>query len=146
MGIAVLEGYELVFWGIMGFRSVSQKALLYAVERRLESLIHIYQPQVLAEEQPSAVRMKASPMLGEIAGRVSSVALASLLCYRIVSPKNVRLRLCGSRKTSRRAMAEYIISQYPHLGRYHRCVSQWQRSYWMPMFTAVAVGLVCGRE
>ena len=146
MGVAVLEGDDLLFWGVAGFRSVSEEGLRYAVRRKLESLILIYQPQVIASEKPSHIRLKASQMLGDVAAQVSIVALEMSLEHCIVDPKNVRLRLCGSRKTSRRAMAEYVISLYPHLGRYHRCMSRWQQSYWMPMFTAVAVGLVCSAD
>ena len=108
-------------------------------------MIDIYQPQVLAAEQPTRARVRASPMLTAITARVSAVALAASLDFRILEPRSVRLRLFGSRNASRRAMAEYIISLYPHLARYHHCASNWQQSYWMPMFTAVAVGLACAR-
>ena len=146
MGVAVLEGDDLVFWGVSGFRNVSGNGLLGTLERRLLSLIDIYQPNVLAVEQPTQARLRASPMLEAVAARVSSVALAACLDYRTCAPRNVRLRLCGSRKTSRRAMAAHVVSLYPHLARYFHCGSAWQQSYWMPMFTAVAVGLVCAQQ
>ena len=143
MGIAVLEGYELLFWGVMGFRNISGQELLGTVERRLHSLIDIYHVDMLAVEQPTAARLKASPMLGTIGARVTTVALTASLDYYPLNAKNVRRRLCGSPTITRRTMAEHIISLYPHLTRYHHCTSQWQQLYWMPMFVAISVGLVC---
>ena len=143
MGIAVLRGGELRFWGVTGFRQRNLDDLLQALERRLTRLITIYRPAVLAVENPTLKRLKSSPWLEAVMARISVVAVGSGLRISLCDPVGVRERLCGSAQATRREMAERIIRLYPHLARYHACSSQWQEFYWMPMFAAVAVGLSC---
>ena len=142
MGVAVFEGNESVFWGVSGFRERDQEALLDAVERRVKTLVQQYQPEVLAIEQPSKVRLRMSPMLEMITGRVSTVAAEAGLRFLALDALVVREKLCGSSKATRAQMAERIVEQYPHLGRYVQGVSYSQRDYWRPMFSAVGVGIV----
>ncbi len=73
IGVAVLEGQDLLFWGVAGFREYQGEDLLKAVEGRLLALIQTYQPQVLAMEKPAPVRLAASPALGAILGRIRDV-------------------------------------------------------------------------
>lgn len=142
MGIAVLDGKDLVFWGVAGFRGLAGPAFLDAVERRLLALVQTYEPQVLAMEKPTPARLAASPMLGAIMSRISAVAVGEGLQVRVCSPDKVRERLCGSEQATHHQMVERIVALYPHLGRYRRPRQQWQEDYWRPMFAAVAVGMV----
>ena len=145
MGVAVLEADELLFWGVAGFRESDAQALLKTVEKRVRDLVQTYQPEVLAIEQPSKVRLRMSPMLGMITGRVSTVAVEAGLRLLALDARIVREKLCGSVKATRSQMTERIVEQYPHLARYRDYSSQWQEDYWMPMFAAVGVGVVAFR-
>ena len=146
IGVAVLEADELLFWGVAGFRESDAQALLKTVEKRIQDLVLTYQPEVLAIEQPSKVRLRMSPMLGMITGRVSTIAVEAGLRFLALDALVVREKLCGSSKATRARMAERIVELYPHLGRYCRCSSQLQEDYWRPMFSAVGVATVfrCG--
>jgi len=146
MGVAVLEGDELLFWGVTGFRERGAKTILRAVEKRVQGLVQIYQPEVLAIEKPSKVRLKASPLLGVITERVRKVAEEAGLRFLAYDALLVRKRLCGSTKATRSQMAARIVELYPHLARYQQCSSQWQEAYWMPMFAAVGVGMTTFKE
>ena len=144
MGIAVLEGDELIFWGIAGFRAHAGQKLLTAVERRLRGLVQTYQPMVLAIEEPTAVRLKMSSALAGIVMRIQSVATNAGLRFVTASPEGVRERMCGSERATHAQMAERMVKRFPHLERYGRCSSQRQEDYWRPMFSAVGVGVcVC---
>jgi hypothetical protein len=63
----------------------------------------------------------------------------------VARPEEIWKQVCGSTKATRAQMAERIVGQYPHLGRYRDYSSQWQEDYWMSMFAAVEVGLVLGK-
>jgi len=146
MGIAVLEGRDLVFWGTFGFRAHSGQRLLTAVEGRLQDLVHTYQPAVLAIEDPTSARLAASPMLRAITDQTRRIAKGKGCPFRAFRPDAIRKQLCGSTKATRVQMVDYIVNQYPHLARYRKESSRWQKEYWTPMFTAVAVALVYARS
>lgn len=146
MGVAVLEGKDLLFWGVAGFREYQGEALLAAVEARLLALLQTYQPQVLAMEKPSPGRLVASPALGAVMSRISAVAVRAGLQVRLYGSKGVRERLCGDSRATHNQVVDRVVALYPHLGRCRRPRRTWQEDYWRPMFTAVAVGVVGGRE
>ena len=141
MGIAVLRGGELRFWGVAGFRQRDLDDLLNALERRLTRLITLYRPAVLAVENPTSKRLNASPWLGAVMARIRAVGVDSGLRISLCDPVSVRERLCGSAKATRQDLARRIVERYPHLARYRTCSGQWQELYWTPMFAAVGVGL-----
>lgn len=143
IGIAIFEGAELLFWGVTSFRGLAPHAITAAVEHRLRSLIEIYEPYIIAVENPSNTRMKASPLLRDIVVRISATTLDSLLYYQLYGLPTIKARLCGTMQATRREMIERIVRDYPHLARYTSGVSKWQESYWCPMFAAVAVGMIC---
>ena len=97
---------------------------------------------VVAIEEPTEVRLKASPALFGIVARIRAVAEGAGLRFVAVCPAVVRERLCGSARATRREMTEKLVERFPCLGRYQRCSSRLQEEYWMPMFSAVEVGVV----
>lgn len=145
MGIAVLEGKDLVFWGVAGFRGHRQK-LLETVERRVQGLVRTYQPEVIAIEQPSQLRLAASWSLPSITNCLSVVAEKNGLAFRVYDRWVIREKLFGLAWVNRRELADRLVELYPHLGRYRKCSSRWQESYWLAMFMAVAVGVACERD
>ena len=140
--MAVLEGDELVNWGVTGFRKQDARTIQQAVQRRVQRLIDTYKPDVLAIEEPSAVRLRMSPLLGVIIRQIRAVAVDTGVRFVAVAQAEVRERLCGSARATHAQMAERIVEIYPHLGRYCRGASQWQEDYWRPMFSAVGVVLL----
>ena len=146
MGIAVLEGEELIDWGITGFRKSDPDAILSQVKSRLTAIIQLYQIQTIAMEQPGKFRCKNSPMLSSITAQIRRLAQASDAALRAYDPIAARKQLCGSGRATHTRLAEYLVSLYPHLERYQKTSSEWKTAYWQPMFTAIGVGLVCARD
>lgn len=145
MGIAALEGQDLVFWGVAGFRGHRQN-LLEVVERRVQCLVRMYQPEVIAIEQPSQVRLAASWSLPGITSCISEVAERDGLRFMAYDRWVIREKLFGVAWVNRCELADRMAKLYPHLARYRNCSSRWQESYWLAMFMAVAVGVVCERD
>ena len=141
--MAVLDGEELRYWGVTRFRQKEMDDLLAALERRLVRLILLYRPAVLAIENPMPVRLHASPWLEKITARIRATARASSLRVYTCNPIRIRKCLCGSARATRKELAQQIVETYPHLSRYRTHSSRWKEHYWMQMFAAVAVGLVC---
>ena len=146
MGIAVLIGSELRFWGVTRFREKRLEDLLPAVERRLWRLIHLYRPTLLVVEKPTPGRLRASPWLSVLTAGISAVALEAGLRFHLCDPTGVRERLCGSLKATPQNLAGRVVAAYPHLARYQNGASRWQESYWLPMFAAVSVALACRQD
>jgi hypothetical protein len=142
MGIAIFEGHELLFWGITGFRDQNLKTIEKKIHYRVLRLIHFYRPVALVAEKPSQGRRKNSPWLSSIAAHLMGIALLASLDYRVYSPSTLRTKLCGSHRATRQDMVDHIIKEYPHLVRCATYSSRWQEDYWMPMFIAIAVGMV----
>jgi Holliday junction resolvasome RuvABC endonuclease subunit len=145
-GLAVLEGDELVDWGILGFRERRPALLLDQVEKRLRGLLLRHQPEVVALEQPRKARLWASPLLKAVTARIQAVAEAVEMPLCSYDQVAVRRRLCGARRATRRHLADQVAARYPHLRQHREHGSRWQESYWMPMFAAVAVALVCAQD
>jgi hypothetical protein len=134
-----------VYWGVAGFRHGGEE-LLESVERRVQRLARTYQPELIVVEKPTKLRLAASWSLPAIVNRIRETVLRSGLQLRIYDQDTVRNELCGSAWATRHELAERIVELYPHLGRYTDCASEWKQSYWLAMFAAVAVGVVCGRD
>ena len=146
MGIAVLSGKGLRYWGVTRFRQKKQEALLSALDQRLLRLISLYKPTVLAIEKPTPVRLQTSPWLKQITAHTRILARDAALRVYTYDPIQIRKCLCGSARATRSDLAQRIVETYPHLARYNNQVSRWQETYWMQMFAAVAVGMVCGER
>ena len=142
----MLEGEELLLCRVANFRDKNLPILLNSIQKRLHSLIQFYQPTVLAMEQISSKRRQESPYLDAITGIIKVVALEANLEFRCYEQGKIRQILCGSIRSTGRDLVAHIIANYPKVGPYADWTSRWQESYWMPMFTAIAVGLVCLRD
>ncbi len=146
VGIAVLEGEELLLCRVANFRDKRLPLLLNTMRKRMHSLVQFYQPTVLAIEQVSPKRRQASPYLDAITGIIQLVALEANLKFYYHGSDEIRQHLCGSPRATGRDLVTHIIANYSKISRYAIWTSRWQESYWMPMFTAIAVGLVCQRK
>ena len=142
MGVAMLEGDELVFWGVTGFRKHQAHTLGPAIARRVWHLLEVYEPEVLAMEAPTALRLRMSPLLGVVVRQLEKFAQDAGIRFLAVRPTVVRQRLCGSPQATHVQLTAQLVARYPHLGRYQQNASRLQVEYWKPMFTAVGVGVV----
>jgi len=55
MGVAVLEGEDLIFWGVTGFRKQDACKIRTAVQRRVQRLIDTYKSMVVRKQTHAAI-------------------------------------------------------------------------------------------
>ena len=146
MGVAVLSGKGLRYWGVTRFRQENLDDLRLALDQRLLRLISLYKPTVLAIEKPTPVGLQTSPWLKQITAHTRILARDASLRVYTYDPIQIRKCLCGSVRATRSDLAQRIVETYPHLSRYNTAISRWQRVYWTQMFAAVGVGMVCGER
>lgn len=145
MGVAVFRGETLRYWGIAGFRNSDSEQVHLDVDKRLRSLIRRYNPNILAMEKVNLIRLNTSPVLKKVVAHIASTSLESSLRFCPYSLDTVKKSLCSTTQVTRKEVVNQIVQSYPHLERYTIWQSRWQEEYWMPMFAAIAVGLICKR-
>lgn len=144
MGVAVLEGSELIHYGVSDFRGKRPaEALLRATCGTLCRLIAEYRPSVLAYEQSFYVQSKNSAFLQAQEGEIKRVARMRGLKAVGYAPTTVRQLLCEDRWATKEEVADLLARRYPELLRYRNRGDWVSEKYWLHMFDAVAVGIVC---
>src|SRR5437667_7736080 len=135
LGVAVLEGEELIWYGIKTFPG--RKAIPYMrtqVQQYLTKLLQIHQPDVLVVEEPFYVQSMLSKNLRTLTqdiktwGRWKGLRVCSYL------PTAVKAFFCRDQRT-KQSLALAMIEQYPFLARY-LTILPWKRRYWFHVFDA----------
>jgi len=144
MGIAILDGSELIYYGVNDFRRKRPAdTLLGATRETLCGLIAEYRPSVLAYEKSFYVQSKNSVFLQAQEAEIKRVARMRGLKAVGYAPTTVRQLLCEDRWATKEEVADLLAARYPELLRY-RNRSDWvSEKYWLHMFDAVAVAVVC---
>jgi len=141
--MAVVEGGELVDWAVMGLRQCPLGSCSERFRLRLRELLLRYQPGVVAVEDPSAARRASSSGLGAMVAQARRAADGAGLVFQPYTPETIRTLLCGSASATVDDVAGRVVGRFPHLAPYRGPATAWKEAYWEPMFTAVAVALVC---
>lgn len=144
MGVAVLAGQELVYYGVKSFRGDRPAdALIRATRAALHRLIAIHQPALLGYEKTFYVQSKNSALLQVQEGEITRVGRAAGLRVVGYAPTRVRRLLCQDGRATKQTVARLLIDRFPELGGYLATASRRQEHYWLHMFDALAVGVVC---
>jgi Holliday junction resolvasome RuvABC endonuclease subunit len=147
MGIAVIEGSELIYYGVRGFEADRPAVrLLQATRHTLERFIARYEPSVLAWEKTFFVQAKASALLQVQEAEIKAVGRAAGLALAGYPPTQVRKRLCADGKATKAHVAEVLVQAFPELARYRGPMSLRRARYWLNMFDALAVAVVCSED
>jgi Holliday junction resolvasome RuvABC endonuclease subunit len=142
LGIAVLEGKDLLYYGVKIIRGQkSPQALLRKIAAIIGNVISEYDPLVLAIEKPSLVR-RSDALVALVAEKIKATAREYGLTVNEYEPQAVRQFLCQSEKANKRETAKVITSQFCELSRYFDRKGSDEIIYWGKMFDAVAVGLM----
>ena len=144
IGVAVLTAPELVYYGVKSFRGERPAdALIRATRAALQDLIAAHRPSILAYEKTFYVQAKRSALLHVQEAEI--IRVGRLAGLRVVGypPTRVRKLLCQDGRATKREVARLLVDRFPELGRYRTAVSPRQETYWLNMFDAIAVGVVC---
>lgn len=147
MGVAVLTAPELVYYGVKSFRGERPAdALIRATRFSLQELIASHRPAVLAYEKTFYVQAKRSALLHVQEAEIIRVGRLAGLRVAGYAPTRVRKLLCQDGRATKRDVARILVDRFPELGRYLAAASPRQETYWLNMFDAIAVGVVCAEE
>ena len=145
LGVAILEGEELIWYGIKTFPG--RKTLPYMrpqVQQYLTELLQKYQPSVLAVEEPFYAQSMLSKNLRTLTQDIKTWGRWKRLRVCSYLPTAVKAFFCRDRET-KQSLALAMIERYPFLNRY-LTVLPWKRRYWFHVFDAVGLGLMCHRK
>ena len=145
LGVAILEGEELIWYGIKTFPG--RKTLPYMrpqVQQYLTKVLQTYQPQVLVVEEPFYAQSMLSKNLRTLTQDIKTWGRWKKLRVYSYLPTAVKAFFCRDRKT-KQSLAEAMMEQYPFLARYLTYLP-WKRRYWFHVFDAVGLGLMCQKK
>ncbi|MDT8067948.1 MAG: hypothetical protein ROO76_07240 [Terriglobia bacterium] len=145
LGVAILEGEELLWYGVKTFPKVTCPLdLCCQVRRFLTNLAATYSPSVVAIESPFYPQAVGNEELNKLTAALISWAKWKGLKVVTSTPPEVKAFFCRDQKT-KQSLAEAMISRYPFLARYLSPLP-WRRRYWFYVFDAVGLGLMCVRK
>ena len=145
LGVVIMEGEKLIWYGIKTFpgrKTVPE--MRPEVQRYLADLLQLYQPQVLAVEEPYYAQSLLNANLRKLTEHLKTWGRWKGLQVHSYVPPAVQAFFCRERKT-KQSLAEAMIQQYPFLARYFT-VLPWRRRYWFHVFDAVGLALMCSRK
>jgi Holliday junction resolvasome RuvABC endonuclease subunit len=151
MGIAVLVGDELVRVEVENIRDagMSTDEVARQAQRILEQWIDRYRPDVLAVELPEFAQSKARRQLRQLVRAITITGRKAGLEVRPYVPTTVRRRMCSHDRPTRLAVAREVAERFAWLAPYYQKEAErswWRKPYWLSMFDAIAVGLVCHED
>lgn len=141
MGIAILEGKELVYYAVKSLRQFRpESALKDALAKYLNKLIADYSIKEIVLEN-GWVSQLGSKLFDCCINTIKEIAKANKLPVSSYNPKTIRKIICGSGKVNKLTTARKIVSHYPELNIYLEQDKRWKELYWLNVFDAIAAGL-----
>lgn len=140
LGVAVLEGEELVSFGVKSFTGrKTVEILIPQVERYLDKLVAEHAPDMLVVEDVFYAQARLSPFLQPLIAALKRRGRRRGLRVKGYLPTTVKARLCTGKQT-RKGLAEAMVGRYWFLCHYARAGRTWR--YWQQMFDAVGLAVV----
>ena len=146
-GVALLEGDELLYFGVKTLKRQGKRVPRYVLDRarrQIMTMIERYQPQVLAMEKTFVIKNRNSALLNVLADEIKVLARGEGLKINEYTPTTVKKLICGTGKATKKEVARKIASYYPELKRYldpGKGLNRCKEGYWQNMFNAVALCL-----
>jgi Holliday junction resolvasome RuvABC endonuclease subunit len=145
LGVAILEGENLVWYGVKTFEYgpvLPQRQT--EMREYLTKLFVTHAPTVLAVEEPFYAQSLMSSGLKQLTQDIKTWGQWKELRVYSYVPPAVKAFFCRDRQT-KQSLAEALIAQYPFLTRYFTNLP-WRRRYWFHVFDAVGLALMCERK
>jgi Holliday junction resolvasome RuvABC endonuclease subunit len=143
MGVAVLEGNDLLYYGVKELKRYRPASrLMRATQNVVSDLIDHYAPTVIAYEESVYVQQLGSAMLRVVEREIRRTAKAAGLHGVSYTPADVRQSLCGNPWATKHIVAAQLVERFPELAGYRTGQSPRSERYWLNMFDALAVAVV----
>jgi crossover junction endodeoxyribonuclease RuvC len=146
MGVAVLEGEQLVYYGVKTIRGRRNPAeVLRRIQAVTARLISRYHPHCLTIEKMFPIQKSAS-LLVVAAEEVKATARQHGLIIFEYAPTVVRKMVCQSGRATKAEAAKIVTLRFPELRPYLEQRTKWEALYYANMFDAVALALCCAND
>lgn len=142
MGIALLDGSELVDYRVKTFRNErSPHTLLTEGKRTMERLLREEHPDVVVIEKPFFAKTRRSALLTFLVQELRARVRHGEVTLREYGPRRVREVLLGNPRATKRDIAREVARRFPELAQHLHPGDHWREKYWSHVFDAVALGL-----
>ena len=146
MGAAVLEGGQLVYYGVKTLQGQRNPAeVLRRIQKITTGLIERFRPDCLAIERMFLIQKSAS-LLVVTAEEVKATARQHGLPIYEYAPTVVRKLICGSGRATKQEAAKVMARRFPELCTYLEQRTKWEALYYANMFDAVALAVCCYQQ
>lgn len=142
MGVALLDGAELVYHGVSVINDKSPNEKLKEGRKIILRMIRDFSPQVLVVEKSFFGNNCHSSLLDVFVDEIKAIGIRKGLRVISYAPNTVRKFICGDGWADKKALSEVVVSRYPGLKVYLTQDKAWKERYHQNMFDAVALGLM----
>ena len=144
LGLAILEGEELLWFGIRSFAGrKTERDLVTRAARYLNEVVAAHRPDILAVEEPFYAQTRLSTPIRALTQWLKRWGKREGFRVLAYLPTTVKEQLLTGKKT-RTELAQAMIDRYWFL--YHYRKPGRTRRYWQHMFNAIALGVAAATD
>lgn len=144
LGYAVFHCNKLTFYGVASFSLFKKKdELCRGVEKFVRKIFKRFEIEKVVFRKLSKAQ-KESSLLVEINQYLKSFCRNRKVKISHFDNDFINRHFCRpNQRPTKEKTASALIVKYPELKRYRELKKQWQKRYYMRVFQAIALGLVC---
>lgn len=144
IGFAALRGPDLLDWGVRVNSGKTQRGSVRVAKQILNEAIERFQPDTLVLKRLHSNR--SSPSLDRLTDSIRELSRRRRLKIHEYSITELKYVLCSGEKGNKRRLAAEVTALYPVLSRDFQKEMANRNPYYLRMFEAVALGVVCYRQ
>jgi hypothetical protein len=144
LGFAAFRGPELLDWGVRAISANTPRGAIRVAGQILTQTMDRFRPDTLAVKRLHASR--TSPCLDRLANSIRERSHRRKLRIQEYSIKELKTALCPGATGNKRRLAAVVAATYPVLTHEFQKEMVNRHPYYLRMFEAVALGVVCYRQ
>lgn len=145
LGIAVLEGQQLLFYAIKPTKlHIGGQLSFQHIKKLIQNLIITYEITALVTKKVPDSYVNAREING-VASYIKKLVQSRNIPVFEYSPNVICRSVCKNDKATRQQTANRLAIDYPELSRFGDSEG-WQERYYGKIFTALALGLTCYKQ
>jgi len=141
LGIAVLEGAELLDWGVKVINGSWSPEKLKRITTIIVGLIEQWQPSTLAVKRLHPAR--SSSRLLRLLAEITKLSSRHHLSLRQYSIADLEAFFCLDERLNKKHLVQAVVSRYPELLPEFQHDERSRNPYHLRMFEAVALATIC---
>ena len=144
IGFAAFRGSDLLDWGVRVNSSKTPRGRVRVAGQIVKEAIERFQPDTLAIKRLHSTR--SSICLDRLTESIRKLSRLRKLKIHSYSITELKYALCSAAKGNKRRLAAEVAATYPILSHDLQKEMANRNPYYLRMFEAVALGIVCYRE